>query len=244
MKALRRAADPRGGSAARRGCGDMAVYIVRRLIAAVILLLIVTAAVVRDLLRAAPARRRHGRRPGVALRREEREHRGHPRDRGQARLDRPRVGAVRPLPGRAVRRRGLQHRSDHRALPGALPRVLVHQPEPGAARPARPAAGDALAGRGRGGAVAGGRRRTGVLSALRRGTRVRPHGDGHRAGGRLVADLLHRPAVAGDLQLRSRRHGAGRQLHALRGEPAAVGVRPAAAVDHARVPLRGRATRG
>ena len=47
-----------------------------------------------------------------------------------------------------------------------MPRVLVHHPEPGAARPARPAAGDAVAGRGRRGALAGGRRRhRGALGA-------------------------------------------------------------------------------
>ena len=146
--------------------------------------------------------------------------------------------------GGAVRRRGLQHRPDHRALPRALPRLLVHQPEPGAARPARPAAGHAVARGGRRGAVAGGRgqRRSALGAAPRQ--RVRPGGDGRRARGRLAADLLHRPAVAGDLQLLAGHHRARRQLHAVRGEPAAVGVRPAPAVDHARVPLRGRATRG
>ena len=47
---------------------------------------------------------------------------------------------------------------DHRALPRAVPRLLVHQPEPGVARSARPTAGDAVARGGRRGALAGRRR--------------------------------------------------------------------------------------
>ena len=43
-----------------------------------------------------------------------------------------------------VRRRGLQLRPGDRALPGAVLRLLVHQPGAGLAGPARPAAGDAL----------------------------------------------------------------------------------------------------
>ena len=46
-----------------------------------------------------------------------------------------------------------------RALPGAVLRLLVHQPAAGLARPARPAAGDALAGHRRGRHLAGLRRR-------------------------------------------------------------------------------------
>src|SRR4051794_2883449 len=89
--------------------------------------------------------------------------------------------------------------------------------------------GRAAVGGGRRGAVAGGRgeRRSALGAAPRQ--RVRPRGDGRRARGRLVADLLHRPAVAGDLQLLARHHRAGWQLHAVRAEPAAVGVRPAPA---------------
>ena len=91
------------------------------------------------------------------------------------------------------------------ALPGAVPRLLVPHPAPGLARPARPAAGHALAGRRRRDPLAGRRRRASACSPrCAAGTRLRPGRDERRPRRRLAADLLHRPAVAVDLQLRAR----------------------------------------
>ncbi len=112
---------------------------------------------------------------------------------------------------------------------------------PRTARHPRPAARHHLARRGRRGDL--GRRRGGldrcaVGTAARQLLRPRRHG--RLARRRLAADLLHRPADAVDLQLRPRHHRARRQLHTVRAEPGTVGLRPAAAVDHPRVPLRRR----
>ena len=81
--------------------------------------------------------------------------------------------------------------------PAPVPRLLLHHPEPRAARPARPAAGHAVARGGRRGAVAGRRGRARACSPrCRRGSVFDRGGDGRRPRRRLAADLLHRPAVA------------------------------------------------
>ena len=89
--------------------------------------------------------------------------------------------------------------------------------------------------------LAGRRRRDRRALRAAQGQRLRPGGDGRRAGRRLAADLLHRPAVAVDLQLHA---AAGPRPAAAtrrsRENPAAVGLRPDPAVDHAGVPVRRR----
>ena len=57
---------------------------------------------------------------------------------------------------------------------------------------------------------------TGVLSALRRGSVFDRAAMAVALGRRLAADLLHRPAVAGDLHLQARLDHPGRQLHPVR----------------------------
>ena len=66
--------------------------------------------------------------------------------------------------------------------------------QPVLARPARPAAGHALAGGRRGGDLAGRRRRDRRALGAATRQRLRPGRDERRAGRRLAADLLHRPA--------------------------------------------------
>ena len=137
------------------------------------------------------------------------------------------------------RRRRLQHRADDRALPGAVPRLLVHHPEPGAARPARPAAGDALARRRRRGALAGRRRRHRRLSALRRGSVF-----DRAAMGVALAGVSLPIFFTGLLSLSIFSYCLG--ITAPGGSytpfdatnPLRVGVRPDPALDHAGVPLR------
>jgi peptide/nickel transport system permease protein len=74
----------RGSPAAGGAPHVMLVYIVRRLFAAVILLLIVTAATFLIFFVLPRLGGAHGRRPRLALRRQERQRGGHPRDRGEA----------------------------------------------------------------------------------------------------------------------------------------------------------------
>ena len=250
MKAADRGtADPSGAPAARPAGRRpyVVTYIVRRLLAAVILLLIVTAVDVRDLLPGAAARRRHRRRPRLAVRRQERAApRTSTRSRCKLGLHRPDLGAVRPLrQGASFVGADYSTGADHRALPRAVLRVLVHQPEPGAARPARPAAGHAVARGRRRGAVAGrrGQHRRALGAAPRQ--RVRPGGDGRRAR-RASRCRSSSPACC---RWRSSATGwactaPGGSYTPFEREPAAVGVRPAAAVDHAGVPLRGAGTPG
>ena len=101
------------------------------------------------------------------------------------------------------------------ALPGALLRLLVHHParrsgrtcSTGCRSPLSLALGAAVIW-----LVAGVADRRALRAAARQ--RLRPGRDGRRAGRRLAADLLHRPAVAGPLQLQAGLDRAGRQLHA------------------------------
>ena len=116
-------------------------------------------------------------------------------------LLRPGTRAVLALAQGHLRRRRLRLRRRRGALPGALPRLLLHHPAAGVARAARPRPGHHLARR-RGGADLAGRRRQhrrDLGPAARDG--LRPGRHGHRAGRGLAADLLHRPDRAGFLQL-------------------------------------------
>ena len=73
----------------------------------------------------------------------------------------------------------------------------------------------------------------GVLSALRRGSFFDRAAMTAGPGRRLAADLLDRPDLAGLLQLQARLDATGGVVHPADREPAGVGARPAAAVDHA-----------
>ena len=127
-----------------------------------------------------------------------------PRDRGHSSASPTRLRPVRALREGHRRRRGLQHRPERRALPGAVPRLLVHQPD----TRCWPDLLDrlpvtlSLAAR-RGGDLAGRRRRRRRALGAATRQRLRPGGDGRRAGRRLAADLLHRPARRCRLQLRA-----------------------------------------
>ena len=130
--------------------------------------------------------------------------------------------------------RDVTTRCRDRTLPGALPGLLLHQP----AQPVLPeietaVPGDVLA-RGRRGDHLGGhgglhRRAVGAEAGLG----LRPVRDDRRPRRRLAADLLDRPGLAGVLQLQPRLDTTGGVVHAHHREPARVGARPAAAVDHA-----------
>ena len=191
----------------------MIAYIVRRLIAAVLLLFVVSAVTFVDLLPGAAARRGRPRRPSPPATSADR------RRRRPSRRSRSGSASTDPLYvqyGRCVK--GVVVGADYDTGAG-----VEHCPAPclGYSFMTRTrccptcstAPGDALAGRRRGGAAGWSAAvAIGVLSALRRGTHLRPRRDGRRARRRVAADLLHRPAVAVDLQLRA---AAGRRRAAL-----------------------------
>ncbi len=166
------------------------------------------------------------------------------RYRQAARLLRPAVRAVRPVGEGGRRRRRLQLRQRRRALPGAVPRLLVHHAGAGLAGHHQPVAGDALAGRRRGPHLAGRRRRRGRALGTETRKHLRPSRHGRRTGRCVAADLLHRTRGARSVQLQTRLDRARRHIYADHAESADMGVRLDLAVDCARVPLRGRPTPG
>ena len=117
----------------------------------------------------------------------------------------------------------LRLRAGHRALRRTLLRLLVPHRAGGLAAAHRPAAGHPVARARRRRAVAARRCRRPARLRAAPGHRLRPRGDGRRARGRLAADLLHRPAVAGALQLRAGLDRSGRQVHAVHRQPAGCG---------------------
>ncbi len=193
---------------------------------------------VRDLLPRPQTRRCHRRRPGRPLRRQERGAGADPQHGGPARLHRSSLRAVRPIRERPRGRPGLQLRHRNRALPGAVLRLLVPDPAAGLAGPGLANTRDRVARRWCGLHLAHHRRR----HRHRLGTQTR-FGAGpitHVGGARgcVAADLLHRPAVAVDLQLRPRLDPAGRHQPTRRDEPVVVGVRPDPPVGDAGLPVR------
>ena len=233
-------------AAGHRGRRIVVTYIIRRLIAAVVLLLVVsmvTFAIFFLVPRLAGATADD---LAVALRRQDR------RPRRRSTRSAEQLGLHRPVwvqYGRFVK--GIVVGADYNtgpddgALPGALPRLLVHQPEPGAARPARPAPGHALARRRRRGPLAG---RRGRASACSRRCDAAASFD-RAAMGVALAGVSLPIFFTGLLSLAIFSYelgwtAPGRQLHPVHREPAAVGLRPAPAVDHAGVPATPRRTPG
>ena len=132
----------------------------------------------------------------------------------------------------------LLHGHRRRALPGAVPRLLVHHPEPGAAGHPRPAAGDALARPRRGGPVA--RRRRLRRRALRAaaGKHLRPRRD-ERSRWPASRCRSSSPACCRCRSSPTAWAGSPAAARTCRsGQPGPVGLPPDPAVGHARLPLR------
>ena len=84
----------------------------------------------------------------------------------------------------------------------------------------------------------------GVLSALRRGSVFDRAAMGVALAGVSLPIFFTGLLSSVDLQLHAGHDRARRRLHAVRGQPVPVGLRPAAAVDHAGVPVRRGRTPG